>query len=64
MPVGFCPGRRELVWPTGIFRVPVVEAGAGVDSDAGCGARATGAGVETVTGTTGVATANTRGIDG
>jgi hypothetical protein len=24
MPVGFCSGRRELVWPTGIFRIPVV----------------------------------------
>jgi hypothetical protein len=26
MPVGFCSGRRELVWPTGIFRIPVVQA--------------------------------------
>jgi hypothetical protein len=24
MSVGFCPGRRELVLPTGTFRIPVV----------------------------------------
>jgi hypothetical protein len=24
IPVGFFPGRRELLWPTGIIRIPVV----------------------------------------
>jgi hypothetical protein len=24
IPVGFFPGRRELYWPTGIIRIPVV----------------------------------------
>jgi hypothetical protein len=24
IPVGFFPGRRELFWPTGIIRIPVV----------------------------------------